>query len=181
MKIKSKLLIDDLIERTRQNLNRAGGLQELSTKQLNQRPGPGKWSAFECVEHLNRYGRFYLPEIKKRLKQGQRRTAREVFKSGLLGNYFAKSMLPGKSPMKTFSEMNPLGSELNLGVLEEFIHQQKEMLDLLQGSRMVNIQKVKTSISISKFIKLRLGDTYRVVIYHNQRHLLQAEKAADVL
>ena len=37
--------------------------------------------------------------------------------------------------------------------------------------------KTKTAISISKLIKLRLGDTFRVLIYHNERHIKQAERA----
>ena len=35
--------------------------------------------------------------------------------------------------------------------------------------------KTKTAISISKLMKLRLGDTFRFVTAHNERHLLQAE------
>ncbi|RXM56703.1 hypothetical protein BOQ60_25350, partial [Chryseobacterium sp. CH1] len=31
----------------------------------------------------------------------------------------------------------------------------------------IDLEKTKTSISISKLIKLKLGDTFRFVIYHN--------------
>ncbi len=50
------------------------------------------------------------------------------------------------------------------------------LLDVLDMSKKVNLTKTKTGISISKWLKLRLGDTFRVVIYHNQRHILQAKK-----
>jgi len=87
-------------------------------------------------------------------------------------------MLPKEklNKMKTFKSMNPNGSDLDVFIIDKFINQQKEMLDLLNRVRTVNLQKVKTSISISKWIKLRLGDTLRVVIYHNQRHLVQVGK-----
>src|SRR5690606_41809639 len=49
-------------------------------------------------------------------------------------------------------------------------------LQLLEASKRVDLTQVKTSISISKWIKLRLGDTLRVVIYHNRRHIVQALK-----
>jgi hypothetical protein len=39
--------------------------------------------------------------------------------------------------------------------------------------------QIKTSISISSFIKLRLGDTLRLVVYHNWRHLIQAKNACN--
>jgi len=60
--------------------------------------------------------------------------------------------------------------------LTEFIAQQKQMIQLLNDAENVNLNKVKTSISISKFIKLKLGDTFRFVIYHNLRHIEQAKR-----
>ena len=41
-------------------------------------------------------------------------------------------------------------------------------------SEKVNIRKVKIPISISKIIRLRLGDALLFVVYHNERHVQQA-------
>ena len=83
--------------------------------------------------------------------------------------------------MKTFKEMNPNGSQLSLETAETFIHQQHQLLVILSKARQVDLTKVKTSISISKWIKLRLGDTLRVVIYHNLRHIVQMEKVVAMI
>jgi hypothetical protein len=87
-------------------------------------------------------------------------------------------MLPREklNKMKTFKSMNPVGSELNMDTLKKFLSQQQAILNLLDKSKAVDLNKTKTGISISKWIKLRLGDTFRVVIYHNQRHIVQAER-----
>jgi len=87
-------------------------------------------------------------------------------------------MLPKEklNKMKTFKSMNPIGSNLDKTVLETFLSQQKTSLELLQQAEKVSLTKNKTGISISKWIKLKLGDTFRVVIYHNLRHIIQAEK-----
>ena len=179
MKVASKVLIEDLIERTQGVLNAAEKYNQLSLKELNNKVAPDKWSALECIEHLNRYGDFYLPEIKSRIAKGKKSEAEATFKSGLLGNYFAESMLPKEklNKMSTFKSMNPAGSQLDKGVLTKFIAQQKEILNLLDSARTTNLTKTKTGITISNFIKLRLGDTFRVVIYHNQRHIVQANNA----
>ena len=50
------------------------------------------------------------------------------------------------------------------------------LLEVLEKSSTLNLSKIKTAISISNWIKLRLGDTFRVLIYHNYRHMVQAEK-----
>lgn len=172
----STTLINDLIKRTKDNLNRIQPMLDLSIEDLNFKPDPERWSILECIEHLNRYGDFYLPELETKINQSKHK-ANAVFKSGWLGNYFAISMLPKEklNTMKTFKSMNPAGSQLTKETLHTFVHQQQQMLTLLHQARTVCLSKTKTNISISKWIKLRLGDTFRVVIYHNQRHLLQAE------
>ena len=175
MKIPTESLLSDLTERTKNHLNQAEKFSQFSLEDLNRKPSPDSWSVLECLEHLNRYGDFYLPEIEKRL-QNNKTTPDPEFKSGLLGNYFAEMMLPGEKmkKIKTFKAMNPAGSKLDKKVLTRFIEQQKKILELLDRARKVSLNKTKTSISISKLIKLKLGDTFRVVIYHNERHVEQA-------
>ena len=177
MKIKTEDLIQELAERTRKVINQAEGLKELDYETLNWRPEPERWSIFECLEHLNRYGRFYIPEIQNRIK-ASKHPAEEIFKSGPLGNYSALSMLPKErlNAMKTPKNMNPIGSSLDTSTLEEFLTQQKQFLKLLDESRSVSLNKTKTGLSITDLIKFRLGDTFRFVIYHHVRHMLQIHK-----
>jgi len=175
MKTKTETLISNLTERTKNHMNQAEKFSQLRLEELNKKSSPESWSVLECIEHLNRYGDYYLPEIEGRLRNNKT-TPDPEFKSGLIGNYFAEMMLPGEKvkKMKTFKSMNPAGSKLDKKVLTKFIDQQKKMLELLDRSREVSLNKTKTSISISNLIKLKLGDTFRVVIYHNERHVVQA-------
>jgi len=170
MTFNSNQLIENLIQQTKENLNHVEKFKNLSTETLNWKENEKRWSILECIEHLNLYGDFYIQEIGKRIASSSS-TASENFKSGKLGNYFAKIMLPGAKPMNTFKDKNPSGSNLSKQHIERFEDQQKKMLDLLNQARTVNLKKVKTGISISKIVKLRLGDTFRVVINHNQRHV----------
>lgn len=178
MKIQQQQLISDLRQMTEETLNRFEKFQELEIETLNWRESEDKWSILECFEHLNLYGEFYIPECKKRIQTKLiSSTKTEQFRSGLLGNYFAKLMLPSIKLKKIESpkDKNPIFSNLDKSVLEKFRDQQHEILKLLSISDGLNLTKIKTSISLSNLIKLRLGDTYRVVIYHNFRHLIQAE------
>lgn len=81
--------------------------------------------------------------------------------------------------MSTFKYINPAGCKLDKSAVVMFISQQKTSLKLLDKARALNLTKTKTSISISILKKLRLGDIFRVVIYHNERHLIQALKASS--
>ena len=128
MTITSVNLLQDLIERTRININQAQEFNSISTEKLNWKAEQNSWSVLECFEHLNLYGDFYIPEIKKSIESSKTKP-QENFKSGILGNYFAKSMLPKEklNKMKTFNDKNPIGSKLDKLTIERFILQQKEI------------------------------------------------------
>lgn len=180
MIIKSEKLIEDLIERTRLNISQAEKFNSLSIEKLNWRIEQDSWSILECIEHLNLYGDFYIPESKYRIERSKTPST-ENFKSGILGNYFAKSMLPKEklNKMRTFQDKNPMGSDLDKRTITRFIHQQEQLVNLLHKSTAIDLNKTKTAISISKWVKLKLGDTFRVIIYHNQRHVAQANKILE--
>lgn len=181
MKISNRSLLAELKNKTQSILNESQLFLEFSNEELNFKQSPESWSILECLEHLNRYGRFYLHEIDSRMKNEIFSHVKSdvIFKSGWLGNYFADSMVPKSTmkKMKTFKSMNPMNSVLDKSVIHEFINQQKKMLDLLEKAETKNLSKIKCGITITKLLKLRLGDTFRFVIYHNERHLLQAKRA----
>lgn len=180
MTISVDQLLKQLKEYTQNHLLFAESLKQQAPEELNKRLLFDSWSVLECLQHLNLYGDFYIPELNKRIAKSATLIETQ-FKSGWLGNYFAKSMLPKENlnKMKTFKSMNPIHSALSLNVIDVFIDQQKQLLALLEKAQSVSLNKVKTSISITPFIKLKLGDTLRVVIYHNERHIVQANKILE--
>lgn len=177
--MKTEVLLIELTTLVTQHRQFAEALQNRTDDELNYRKQPASWSVLECLEHLNLYGNFYLPEIESSIRNSKAQANKE-FKSGWLGNYFAQSMLPKTklNKMKTFKEMNPINRDLSREVLKTFIGQQTKLLQLLEQAQKVDLSRTKTGISISKLIRLRLGDTFRFVIYHQVRHIKQAN---DVL
>lgn len=155
----------------------------LKTKDLDYltwKPQEHSWNILECVEHLNLYGDFYLPEFELKIKSSH--TIPEAdFKSGWLGGYFAKRILPNpKSKMRTAKSKNPINKNLDKSVLERFIYQQERFLELLNLSKSISLSKTKINISISKWIKLRLGDGFMFYVNHILRHLHQIEHLQQV-
>ncbi len=83
--------------------------------------------------------------------------------------------------MNTFKEMNPLKSHLDSSLLITFEKQLQQQQQLLEAARNVNLSKVKTNISISTALKLRLGDTFRVLVNHQTRHFAQIERVKKAM
>ena len=89
--MKSEEVIESLIAKTKQINIQVENIKRCDLETLTWRENQNSWSILECIEHLNRYGDYYIPEIEKTLDKSNFKNE-EDFKSGLLGNYFAKSI-----------------------------------------------------------------------------------------
>lgn len=174
--MKSNELINQLQQQLNNILVQAEELSNLKNEELNWREHNNSWSILECLAHLNLYGDFYLNEFRLKIQSAKKQKTIE-FNPGLLGNYFAESMLPKPklNKMKTFKDKNPLGSKLDRQSIEVFKSQLAEMLKILEAARQTDLNHVKVSTSISSFIKLKLGDALRFYINHIIRHFAQIE------
>lgn len=175
--METELLLQEYLEHTRKILNQVEYLKLEDTKILTWRPSPSAWNILECLEHLNLYGEYYLPLMERGIKHSVTKPTKTV-KSSFLGRYFSKSMLPKVklNKMKTFKDKNPIHKHLNKEVIDKFIHQQTQLLELLNASRNSDLNKIKIPISIAKFIRLSLADTFQFVINHNLRHMEQIKR-----
>ncbi len=174
--MKQTELIADLKARTSELIKQAEAFKQLPTERLNQKSSSTSWSVLECLEHLNLYGDFYLPEIESCIIDGEKINQDPNFKSGWFGERTVQDMLPKNDKVKkmnTFKDKNPLNSDLSIATIDRFIKQQEGILRLLDLASSVHLEKVKTKITLP-LIKFKLGTTFRFVIYHNQRHLWQA-------
>jgi len=155
----------------------------LPDAQLLRAPATGQWSIAQCLEHLNSYGHYYLPLMETSILAGEQQhsQAKGTFTSGWLGNYFAESMRPGadgsiRLKMKAVKNHTPPQQLDAAAVLTEFLRQQAQLLQLLKRANQVDIGQLRIPISISRWIRLSLGDTFRFLIAHEQRHVLQAQR-----
>ncbi len=181
--MQSEKLIQSLKEEARQILDQIEEIKKHDLHAFTWKEDPMSWNILECLEHLNLYGDYYLPLIEHKIKNSKS-TNDQTFKSGFLGNYFAQSMLPKAklNKMKTFKDKNPLNAKLDKDtVIDRFINQQIQLLDLLEQARTVSLNEIKISTSISKLIKLKLGDAFQFYINHMIRHMKQIERICTQL
>lgn len=176
-RINSRILIAQLQSDVREIILKADQLQHLGHTQIQQKPGEKKWSVIEVIDHLNFYCRYYITEIEKALATNDTAATAE-FKSGWLGNYFTKIMKPkeGNSiPNKMSAPKNALPSA-NINVTEslnEFISHQHHLINLIQIADACNLNSIRISTNLHKWITLKLGDTFQFLIAHEQRHFIQ--------
>lgn len=175
-------LIENLLDQTEISLKKAIEWQLIPHSTFALRPTSESWSANECLQHLNSYGRFYLPAIESVLSRSEKRESSTQFSPGWLGNYFTKLMMPSKDgnvskKMNSPKDHAPKTIIESRLVISEFIDQQEKLLALLNTAKKFDLNAVKVGISIAPIIKLKLGDVFRFMIAHQVRHILQAERA----
>lgn len=155
-------------------------LTHLGPNQYNWKPTPYSWNIAEILAHLNAYTAFYNQAISEKLAKTKFTTPIDYFISSQLGKAAWKNMKLGKERniKRKFKSPKNFNPEINKdlltdNLLEEYIALQNDFLAITENARNFNLKKVKTSISISKIVKLRLGDVLLYVAYHNERHIQQ--------
>lgn len=183
-KINSQQLLDELQSDVRALLVETDKRRLEDPELLLTRPAPDKWSVIQVLEHLNSYGRFYLPALEKAL--GKKVPLTGDYKPGWLGDYFARLMKPGaqgriKSKMSSPTHHIPDDHLDPYPVFEEFVRQQRRLLVLLELAANADLGGIRVPISLTRFIRLKLGDTFRFFIAHQQRHFVQIGHALETV
>ncbi len=177
-KFKSEDLINQLQSDVRQIIAAAEHLKTADPVKLAYCTKEGQWSVAQILEHLNAYNRYYIPAIEK----GMTLVSKEMnawFIPGFWGNYFTKMMMPTnvyevKNKMKAMKSYSPDKTVNVEAVFNEFIQHQHRLLQLLDLAKKRNLNTIRVPVSISKLIRFKLGDTFRFLIAHEQRHMIQA-------
>ena len=184
-KIASAELLEKLRADTRQIILQTNQLLQQDPEMLLQQPAEGKWSIAQIIEHLNSYGRYYLPLIRKTISTGSHSPGL-FYTPGWLGDYFTKAMMPKatgevKNKMQAPRDHRPKSDLNSKAVIDEFLEQQHLLLQLLGEAEKTHLGKVRIPISLTRFIRLKLGDTFRFIIAHHQRHFVQAQNTIKAL
>jgi uncharacterized damage-inducible protein DinB len=184
-KFKAEELLNDLRTDVERIKEAAAFFKDVEKTKLIYQPKEGKWSIVQVLEHLNAYGRYYIPAMEKAITE--KKTGKQAwFTPGFWGNFFTNSMKPKnvyeiKNKMKAakaFSFPNSLNVDT---VLAEFNQQQDSLIRLLDMAQHVDLNEIRLPVTISKVIRLKLGDVFRFLIAHEQRHMIQARNTLNTV
>jgi hypothetical protein len=66
-------------------------------------------------------------------------------------------------------------------VLQEFVELNERFVNIIELAKSRDINLIKIPITISRFIKLKLGDMIRFLVAHQQRHMVQARNTLHAM
>lgn len=155
----------------------------LTNEQLNFRTIPGKWSICEIFEHLIVSHRLYYDKLSESILSNKLKKSEED--KPVINTFIGKKIIESVKPdsnkrVKTFKLFQPQALEINDEVLEKFILLQNKFFKLCENLTDVNLSKIKLSSPVSKLFRLNAADVLMIIMYHNIRHIKQADKMVDL-
>ena len=155
---------------------------ELSEEQWTAMPGPERWSAVQCIQHLNLTSEGFLKVIREALVRCAAldgpppRRYRHDFAGWIL--WRGSGPVRGFGRIRTTKPFNPSGSLSPEKVLSEFARLQRDQIKCVRDGDGLPLDKVKVT---SPFLSQLNYSTYSALALlprHQHRHIEQAEKAA---
>ena len=146
---------------------------------LKRRPSPAKWSALECITHLNIVNAAMLPGMRQAAERApQIPKGKKRYRMDLQGWLFAWAFEPRPFiKMKTSRAATPVDCKGSQEMLAEFERTHQELISLLRASDRKEIDREKIRFPFDETVKYTVYSAFRIIAAHDRRHLLQARRA----
>lgn len=146
-----------------------------------QPPAAGRWSPADCVAHLNLTSNTVLPLIREGLRdaadRGQRSAPR--YRRDVVGWFVWKLIAPSSGlRTRTIKAWVPAAGESPETVMDDFARLQSEMIACVREADRLPIDRVKLRSPFDARLTCNLYAALTLIPRHQQRHVLQAERAA---
>jgi len=160
---------------------------KLPDARWKSRPGPERWSAAECVEHLNLTSRAYVPLLRRALESATKSPAPAgYYRRDFLGWLFSSMVGPlwtlGKRPVgrvKTTDDFVPKATPGRTEAVAEFDRLQEELIGITRRTEDYPISEIRIVSPFGGRIRYNVYSALRILPRHQYRHLEQAEEAAS--
>ncbi|QJW90403.1 DinB family protein [Spirosoma taeanense] len=152
----------------------------LPDEKLRWKPAPDRWSILECLQHLNLAERYYIRNIQHKVDSLgliQTNPVDQPLESDWIGRLMLyaidpqvkiKLPAPGMIRPRRPDELKPAD------VIAQFRELQTLLRDLLNKAVYLDWNEQKVMTLFGNWLKLRLGDSFRMLVAHTERHLAQA-------
>ena len=146
--------------------------QPLSNTHLNWRGDSKQWSIGQCFDHLNLTHAYYRSRIDPVLRTPAPARDPDEYQPSFWAGIYMRFAFNPRFSFPAPSAVTP-ASELNAGVIQTYLQNQRDLLDILDAVQSLDLNDLP--IPIKTGVSFNLGDALRIVVYHDALHLRQAD------
>lgn len=154
----------------------------MPAEQINWKPDAKSWSVGQCFEHLIVTNELYFPNIQKVIDGNHSNNffSRIPFAVDLIAALMKNAMKPEQSrKMKTFKIFEPAASDVSETIIKDFAENQRKLIGMINAVKNLDIHQIKIAEPLSVALNLRLDDAFEILLMHEKRHSLQAERVTQ--
>ena len=147
-----------------------------------RRPDPDRWSAGECVAHLNLTALRFLPLIRRGLERAGAigGGAPSRYRRDLIGWMLWRTAPPPvRFRVRTTAPFVPAGAEPRAALLATFDRLQVEQLECVAQANGRRIDRVRITSPFNSRLRYNLYACLTILPPHQERHIRQAEQALE--
>jgi hypothetical protein len=153
----------------------------LSDAEFNRAPGPKRWSAAQCIEHLNLSGyEMALPAVDRLIARTRERglSPRLAYANGRISEWFIRSCdATSTRRFKTMKRFETMAFMEISETTDRFVRLQDMLIERLIGADELDLGTLKARNAA--MVPMNLGQWFRFTAAHERRHLQQAGKAIE--
>ena len=169
--------LSELVRGNEEVLARAADLDGLLIEeQLNWRPPSGGWTAGQALEHIVISGLLYINRIDEIIARARRegKTRDRPWKPSLMGGVIMRSVNPANGKKWPTQKVFTPGATPRPNVVKELIRMHERLERQMRSADGLDLRSVKITSPVNSLIRMNIGDAFGILVYHAQRHLLQA-------
>jgi hypothetical protein len=147
-----------------------------------RRPAPERWSAAECVAHLQLTAEAFLPSIRRALDEGcsaGRRAPRRYRRDPLGWLLWRLIGPPARVRVPTPARFAPQAAEPGPQLLAGFDRLQAEQLRCVQEADGLPLGRLRIVSPFDPRVRYNIYSALSILARHQHRHLWQAERALE--
>jgi hypothetical protein len=152
-----------------------------SAHELTRRLEPESWSTAECLDHLARTTRSFLPAISKAVATAPKLTTNRSLRTGKIVSLLIRNLEPPyRLRYKVIPQLAPLQRDFE-AAWSAFEESQSRLLETVCLATGLAIDKVKVPCPVCTHITYNAYGAFRMLAAHQRRHLWQVQQILAAL
>jgi len=149
----------------------------LTAPQLNWKPAPHEWSVGQCLDHLCVANEVYLAAIGQAF-DGQPLAVVDEISPGWFGRWFIRSYIEPSATTKRARAPGKIvpSPAVDASILARFLDTNRALRDSVRRGSQHDVNRLRFKNPFVTGIRFTVGTGFEILVRHQRRHLLQAER-----